>query len=577
VKKTLYPYQEETRQILAEGGINASGLGAGKTVTSVEGVRLLRLGRMPRVLAIAPVNMLSQWQRTFEEQFPSLGEKGLTRVLGTHRKDVEGWSLLTARQKPPGVFIMSWNAMHGGIPTEVRRQASSGRNALRKEPKATKASALKGMKEGTVPPWTRTGTWDLVILDESHRMVNRYGVPRHVLKCIKTDRWLLLSANPGGGHPKGFWTALNLVWPKLYPSFDDWSRRNFHFNDASYYKGDVKVEVQTIGDELVPGNIWRNVPAIVRYRTEDVAKDLPPVIEREVRIPMTEAQEEQYRDFEGQCLAWLGEQPVATPLPIEQRTRLRQTATGTLKAEEAMKYVSYKLFRTEEKVLQAWQDYLAERPGTSWQEFIQEHGENLDENELRRETARLKNALAKKEKLDQGIESEEFELGFLDISYEEDAVQNKLDALKEILADLPEGEPLLVWTHSAKWARMAEAALGKQAVAWTMKTTKAKRKKVEAGFGTEWRVLIAQLQSLSEGVDWIKDVCRCEVIISQSEDTVMNEQAEGRLHRPGQKSPVQRWRVVSAGTVDDDVYQNNLMKRARMGSIYMDDVRKEIS
>ena len=102
--KTLRPYQEETRRILAGGGINASGLGAGKTVTSVEAVRLLNLGRMPRVLVVAPINTLGQWQRTFEEQFPSLVEKGLTRLLGTHRKDTENWSALTSRRKPPGVM-----------------------------------------------------------------------------------------------------------------------------------------------------------------------------------------------------------------------------------------------------------------------------------------------------------------------------------------------------------------------------------------------------------------------------------------------------------------------------------------
>lgn len=547
MKKTLRPYQVETVRALAGGGINASGLGAGKTVTSVESVREMRLGRPPRILVVAPINTLGQWQRTFEEQFPSLAEKGLIRVLGTHRKDVEGWALLTSRKKPPGVFLIGWNAMHGGIPEDVRRRASSGRNALRKEPKATKAGALRGIKEGTVPPWTRTGTWDLVILDESHRMTNRYGVPRFVLKCIKTDRWLLLSATPGGNHPKGFWTALNLVWPDRYPAFHDWARRHFHFDDKSYYKEGVKVEVETIGDELVPGGVWKDVPAIVRYRTEEVFDQLPPVIEREVRIPMAPEQEEQYRDFEGQCLAWLGEQPVATPLPIEQRIRLRQAALGTLKAEEVTK-------RTKSWVTR------------------QKHFE------LSRDS-RIYDLHILAEKKDEETGGTKLHVSYardsLDISYEEQMAQPKLTAVFDILADLPPDESLLVWTHSAKWARMAEKAMGSQAIAWTMKTTPAKRKMIESSFGTEWRVLIAQIQSLSEGVDWLKDVCRCEVISSPSEDNVMNEQAEGRLHRPGQTSPVQRWRLVSEGTIDDEVDENNVLKRARMGALYKDDMERE--
>jgi superfamily II DNA or RNA helicase len=112
--------------------------------------------------------------------------------------------------------------------------------------------------------------------------------------------------------------------------------------------------------------------------------------------------------------------------------------------------------------------------------------------------------------------------------------------------------------------------LGSQSVAWTSSTTDKKRRQIEEEFGARWRVLIAQLQSLSEGVDWLKDACRCEVIASVTEDEVMNQQAEGRLQRPGQKSPVQRWRLVTEGTVDEDVDANNLRKRLRMGSLYKD-------
>lgn len=542
--KTLRPYQRETVRILAGGGINASGLGAGKTVTSVEAVRELRLGRMPRILVVAPINTLGQWQRTFEEQFPSLAEKGLTRLLGTHRKDTENWSLLVARQKPPGVFIIGWNAMHGGIPEDIRRRASSGRNALAKEPKATKAAALKAMKEGTVPPWTRTGIWDLVILDESHRMTNRHGVPRHVLKCIKADRWLLLSATPGGNKPEGLWTPLNLVWPDRYPAFHDWARMHFDFEDKSYYKNGKKVEHQAIGDELIPGGVWRDIPAVVRYRTEEVVDQLPPVIEREIRIPMASEQEEQYRDFEMQSLAWLADQPVAAPLPVEQRTRLRQAALGTLRADEVT--TRKKSWVSRQKHFELKMD-----PKVYDLEILEEHTEG--------DAMKLHVSYA---------------IDKLEVSYEENAPQPKLTALIDLISDLPPGEPLLVWTHSARWARMAEKAIGSSSIAWTMKTTAAKRKQIEVGFGTQWRILIAQLQSLSEGVDWLKDVCRCEAIISYTEDNVMNEQAEGRLHRPGQTSPVQRWRFITESTIDDEVYLNNLAKRSRMGSLYRDKTRK---
>lgn len=570
--KTLRLYQRDAVEILADGGLNGSGLGAGKTLISVEAVRRLKLGRPPRILVIAPVPVLGQWRATFVEQYPTLEAKDMVHIIGTHVTDQDGWTRLT--KKHSGVFIMSWNAMQGGIPDEIRREASHGRNANRKAPEVTSNAVRKAISKGWVPPWTRTGTWDLVIIDEVHRAVNRKGTPNHVLKFIKATKKLALSATPGGNKPQGLWSVLNLLWPKKYTSFWDWVYEHFHVTEG--FRPGAPEPVRTIGAERRPGGVWEGIPAAVRYRTEDVCDQLPPVIERAVNVPMGPEQEEQYRDFEKQSLAWLSDMPIATPLPIEQRIRLRQAALGTLKANEVAGRVSYKLSKAERVILEAWTAYCDSRPDVGTEDFIKAHNSNLEDGKRHLLTSGFHRILEKQHKLDQGIEFEEVALG-LDIAYEEQAEQLKLDAVKEILADLPEGEPLLVWTHSAKWARMAEKALGSQAVSWTSSTTAAKRKKIETAFSAEWRVLIAQLQSLSEGVDWLKDTFRCEVIASPTEDEVMNQQVEGRLHRPGQKSPVQRWRLVTGGTIDDDVNLNNLTKRTRMGSLYKDDQRQAVS
>jgi SNF2 family DNA or RNA helicase len=573
--KVLRPYQEEAVEILAEGGLNASGLGAGKTLISVEACRSVKpvLGGAPRILVVAPITTLRQWETTFIEQYLSLRAKKLVHVVGTPLKDPETWALMT--KKRPGVYIIGWEAMHGAVPDEIRRGGSRGRNANRSKPKVTMAAVRAAISKGYVPPWTRTGTWDVVILDEVHRACNHQGVPYHVLKLIKAARKLGLSATPGGNSPEGLWAVLNLLWPIKYANRWDWLYEHFHIT-PKVVRG-APAPVLEIGNERRPGSVWTDIPAVVRFRTEEVYDQLPPVIERTVTVGMTPEQEEQYLDFEEQCLAWLSDQPVATPLPVEQRIRLRQAALGTLKVEEDVKRLSYKLSRTEKTILEEWKEYQDDRPheSSAWGDFVRVHNSKLARGERHLLESQFLRMLKKQEKLKQGIESEEITLEDPDISYEETAGQLKLEAIKDILADLPEGEPLLVWTHSAKWARMAEKKLGSKAVSWTSSTTDAKRRKIEDGFGTQWRVLIAQLQSLSTGVDWLKHACRCEVIASCTEDEVMNQQAEGRLHRPGQTSPVQRWRLVTEGTIDDKVYLNNLKKRARMGSIYMDNVKKD--
>lgn len=538
--KRLRPYQKEAVETLAAGGLNASGLGAGKTLMAVEGVRLLRLGRAPRVLVVAPVTTLRQWKATFVEQFPTLEAKNLVHIVGTPQSDPDGWQRLMRKQ--PGVFIIGWQAMHGGIPEQVRRDASEGRNKTARRPKVTVDSVKKAIAKGTVPPWTRTGTWDLMILDEVHRACNKDGVPHYVLKIIKADRKLALSHTPGGNSPEGLYAVLNLLWPKKYGNFWKWVGDHFQVIEDTIYKRGEPNQVLKIGRELRPGSVWDDIPAVVRYRTEDVCDQLPPVIERTVQIAMGPDQEEQYLDFAEQSLAWLSDMPIATPLPIEQRTRLRQAALGTLKAEEVSK----------RKIAWITEEGLAKR----------------------RKDSKIFDLQVLEEKASEETGEKKYKVSYLhenlDISYEENASQLKLDAIKDILADLPDDEPLLVWTHSAKWARMAEKALGTQAASWTSSTTEKRRRQIEEEFGTRWQVLIAQLQSLSEGVDWLKDACRCEVIASVTEDEVMNQQAEGRLRRPGQKSPVQRWRLVTEGTIDEGVDLNNLKKRLRMGSLYKD-------
>ncbi|MFE0472443.1 SNF2-related protein [Streptomyces sp. NPDC058947] len=570
--KTLRPYQEEAVEILAEGGLNASGLGAGKTLISVETCRSVQPlhGGAPRILVVAPITTLRQWEMSFAEQYPSLRAKSLVHVVGTPHKDPEAWSLMT--KKRPGVYIIGWEAMHGAVPDEIRRGGSRGRNANRRKPKVTMAAVRSAIAKGFVPPWTRTGVWDVVILDEVHRACNHQGVPFHVLKLIKAVRRLGLSATPGGNSPEGLWAVLNLLWPEKYANRWDWLYE--HFKVTPKVVRGAPAPVLEIGRELRPGSVWNDIPAVVRFRTEEVYSQLPPVIERVVTVPMAPEQQEQYLDFEEQCLAWLSDQPVATPLPVEQRIRLRQVALGTLKAEEAVKRRTYRLSRKEQEILKEWADYQSSRPreASAWGDFVRHHNRGLTQGERHLLESHFQRMLYKQRKLEAGIEAETITLEDPDISFEEQAEQPKLDAIKDILADLPEDEPLLVWTHSAKWARMAEKKLGSKAVSWTSSTTETKRRKIEDGFGTQWRVLIAQLQSLSTGVDWLKDACRCEVIASHTEDEVINQQAEGRLRRPGQKSPVQRWRLVSERTIDDKVYQANMLKRARMGLIYQDNV-----
>ena len=67
------------------------------------------------------------------------------------------------------------------------------------------------------------------------------------------------------------------------------------------------------------------------------------------------------------------------------------------------------------------------------------------------------------------------------------------------------------------------------------------------------RVIVAQHEAMSEGVDGLQRVCHTEIWLSQSNSLVINEQATGRLNRQGQTTVVNRFLIQATNTVDDRV------------------------
>ncbi|MER6605881.1 SNF2-related protein [Streptomyces sp. NPDC000927] len=590
----------------------------GKTLMSVEHVRHLKLGRIPRVLVVAPVNTLGQWRDTFAEQYPSLQSNGLLRIVGTHKSDPESWKLITA--KKPGVTLIGWEAMRGRVDGETKAAHS---RAATKEPKLTVAAVRQGMRDGTVPPWHRAGVFDLVIADEVHRISNRHAGQSRVLKLIQANRKLAVSATFSGNKEEGAWSVLNWLWKDQYPAFWGWAEKFLKINEEKVSRSKT---ITTIGGELNPGAIWNDIPCAVRHRTEELGLELPEVIERVVTVPMGMIQRQQYDDFEQQAFAWLDDHPVGTPLPITQRIRLRQVALGQLKMneltfrrrfwvppEEVDQFLVMnddmdpqihkqrkKVMRevqlndgAEFQVLESTSTFKAS--DSPWKLPTVEL-DSRDANPaliLSDSSCRWQSLFDPAWKI--GLETQTLvrvsrNMDIEEIDFNENGDQSKLATVKEILRDLPSDEPVLIFTHSAKWARMAAAHIDAagiygEARAWTGDLTSKQREGLKSIFGVMEpsrirskfghkgiRVLVCQVESLAEGVDGLQHRCRCEVWASPSENNLSNEQAKGRLHRPGQTSPVQRWVLRSEGSIDTDVAESLEARWARMRSLYRDDV-----
>jgi superfamily II DNA or RNA helicase len=515
-------------------------MGTGKTLVAVEMFRSLKAP--PRILVIAPVNVHNQWIETAGEQFPSLAGSPYLRKVGTLKTDPEGWKAILA--KTPGVYVMGWEAMRGDLPMEIRRKHTA---KAKKNPDITVGAIREATKEGHIPPWNKAGTWDLVVLDESHRIQNRHSLNKKVVTQIKAERKLAMSGTPSST-PEGLWSTLNWLWPRLYTSFTRWAEEYMVFEEKKIGRDQV---IKEIVGEAIPGEAWRDIPNAVRVRLEDIGVHLPEVIERVVHVPMGSEQRRIYDELEGQALAWIDEQPYAMPLPITQRIRLRQASLGELKVIDTTKRKELWVLRRD----------------------VGKARVTVADSDDKEYTGRVLKVLQDDDG-PTGVVLALFEYEAKEFVFRDKVTNFKIQAIREIIQDLPEDEPVLIFTHSSRWARRAAEELAKAKLgevrAWTGELTPRQREELKAEFGKTVRVMIAVIPAVAEGIDGWQDVCRFEIWASKSETALLNEQAKARLHRPGQKSPVQRWLIHSEESIDDGIEERLNIRRSQMKAMYGD-------
>lgn len=479
-------------------GLAAWDMGTGKTLFAVEHAKQNVKGA--RILIVAPVNTHAGWVKTFQRQWP---EQPIT-VLGSPDKDPEGWKKAAGKPDAPfkgtgkraGVFIVGWEIMHG-YTKKLYEELAWCDVKTRKEYKDKKQVG----EEEHIPPWAATGTWDLVVADECHRMQNRKSASHKVMMTIKAERKLAMSGTWTGNKKEGAFGTLHWLWPKRYPHFWPWVEKYMQTVPDPY-------TFRRIVGELEPGCIVKDIPCYMRVESDPSQF---PLAEHFVDVEMSPKQLNVYKRFKEEAFAWLDEQPIGTPLPVVQRIRLRQVALGmpgaVMVTDEPMAYLD----------------------GQGNTRFTQEE--------------------------------------HVEVTFRPNCASSKIAALKEIISDLPENEPLMVYVHSKRFVEPVVHQLGKQAVGWTGDTPQHVRDKLRyKTFGRPGgpRIIVAVISAIGEGTDGLQAVCANEVWLSQDDSNLLNEQCKARLSRTGQTRSVNRWYIRSRGTIDYGVYVKNENNRVEM-------------
>jgi superfamily II DNA or RNA helicase len=338
---------------------------------------------------------------------------------------------------------------------------------------------------------------DFAIFDEVHRGQNRKSSTHEAMKSVRAEYRLNLSATPWGNRIEGSWAILKSTWPEAYPAF--WPFVTKYLTKESDQYSRFKV-----GPERVPGTVWSSIPSKSYFPSPYQEEPIVHTVE----VDLKPAQRKLYAQLEEEGFVWLEDNPLAVELPSTLYLRLMETTLAT----PSLRY--------EWRTVPDDPEYEIKRP--------------VRTNEA-------------------GVLEEEWEV----VYFEDDAKSTKADAVEEVLADLyaEAPVPVLIFTHSEKFATYFTKRLQKKgfdARRFIGGMSPEEREWKLEGFGKEFDILVATIATVGEGTDGLQEVCQNEIWVSVSDNRMLNEQARGRLSRPGQKNKVNRWMILAKNTVETD-------------------------
>ena len=424
-----WPHQEEGYRFVKAawakglgGGMLYWDMGTGKTFTA-----LLLAREHRRVLVVAPRSVVPVWSRQAEAHLP-----GAFRVVPLARGS-----------------------------TAVRAKRLEKALALETDTPLIAVVNYESFWRGELWRVIQRTDWDLVILDESHRIKNPSGKAAKAAHALgdRVRHKLALTGTPMPHSPLDVWSQMRFLEPSVF------GKGYARFRDRYAVRGTFgEVRYFTNLEELRA----RFGALAHRVKKEDVL-ELPPLMHVSV--------------------------PVTLETELEPYLRLLQERRAVLEGEEVEAPIVLTLLL---KLAQITSGFLIDEAGK-----IHRVG------------------------------------------------QSKARALEELLSDMPQGEPVVVFSRflaDLDTVREVGERLGRKVLELS-----GRKDEWEAFAAGEGDLLAVQFRAGSLGVDLTR--AAYAVVYSPTYALGDYEQAIARLHRAGQERPVTVYHLVAPGTVDEHVYR----------------------
>lgn len=480
--------------------------GAGKTIMA--GLLLKELkyrGLVNRVLIIVPGHLKEQWLREMKERFN------------------ESFVIVDR-----GVINASWGQ---NVWTERHQIITS----------------LDFAKQDDVMFALKDSSWDLVIVDEAHKMsAYKYGE-----KISKTARYqfgelvsqitkylLFLTATPHRGDPENFRLFLDLLQPGFFAS-TEMLAASVQDNDNPLFLRRLKEDLK--GFDNAPLFPPRQVET-VKYRLSDAEKMLYNAVTEYVEQNFNKALQKEKRN-------------VAFALTILQR-RLASSVRAVRKSLER------RCLRLEELY----------KKGQLLQEvgYTEDYLEDLEESERWQKEEELLEKLTSAETLEElKLEIDKLtDLVHLAREVEKQEIETKLTRLREVIEDeriKETGAKILIFTESRDTLEYLAEKIGKK---WGYTVTTIHggmsmdaRIRAEHEFKNRAQIMVAT-EAAGEGINL--QFCWLMVNYDLPWNPNRLEQRMGRIHRYGQRHEVHIYNLVAVDTREGKILEKLFEKLNRM-------------
>lgn len=329
------PFQVDDLAYLGEipgGSANWSEMGSFKTSTCEWLIEQKTSHiRNPRVLVITTKTGKGPYLESLWEVLPEFDvynvsiQKGYQLVIGSRTTP---WSmgLPNPLAMRPIIVLAHFHCFTNKacLPQQIQQNVTLPNGKVKKVPKLNDDGTF-AMTTPKVDLLSRH--WDMIVVDEAHRMKNHDAQWSHNIKLLKAPYRHVMTGTGFVNNPAEIWSLLNFVWPDQFRSY--WKFREY-FCEEDDYNGYRKIVGIKRNREQEFRELVRKVG--VRRTMLECFPNIKEPIETVVPVELSPIQRSMYEGIKQELMAMDAQGiPLHSPNVISALNRLRQISVATPK------------------------------------------------------------------------------------------------------------------------------------------------------------------------------------------------------------------------------------------------------